>query len=449
MTQPHQVTLRTFYLFAFTVFTLGSALVFAEDPIGGWEEKPGFALVKPQPWSQDSMSTVVEFQAFTDRTVRGGAVAGYYVLRTLKTPELQVPAARVVRMVVYPVSPSEIVRAEQRAALQKMIDENKALCAKFPSAALQLEKPLAALGADAGKFDSGKVKNAGKWIDKTAFYKKKADDLVALAKTEITDSKKVRDLNLSSSQYYIGLQEMAEAEPSLKSQLDGVLAFYQRLCRTEERNELMEKLKSGNMPLEESEHCVKRLKALKPEEDPTVNQYLESMVRNVDKAARLSVRIQELQAAFEREMATKTDATKPVVVSEDLAARTSQINIEINSIPQSLHPPVSLANAMDSCATALPEIQKEMDAQLYFDAKGSIVEIVSSSKLIGPFTAAAVSLLQKKTTSVLEKFEALRDEAKALKAGGKTKEAIAKYQEALAVVPDNDVTAQIDALNKK
>jgi len=431
------------------VFLLGGPFGSAQEPeADGWQEKSGFALVKPLAWSQDNLTSVVEFHAFIDRTAKGRKVAGYFVFRTVKTPELQVPSARVVKMVVYPEPLGQLVQKEQRAELQKIIEEYAALGAKYPSVSPLLEKPLAALSADAAKFDAGSVKEGGKWVVRAAFYKKKADDLVALVGMEITGAPKVRALNLSANQYYIGLEEIAGVEPSVKTQLESVRSLYETLRRKEERNELVEKLKAPDVTFENSELFVKTLKTLKPEEDTAVSRFLDEWDRSVERAAKLRERVGVLRVAFEQEMAAKTDTTQPVVVSGDLATRACQITEELKGFPQAIPIPAPLVKAMAVCATSLPDIQKEMEAHGYFEAKSKIGEILNSARLVGPGTAAAVDLLQKKTTAEIEKFEALRDEAKVLQAGGKVKEALIKYREAWAVMPDKDVAARIAALKK-
>ena len=253
MTMPLKgtsATVKSFVRFALLFFVLVEGAKCAQDAAGaGWQVMPGFALVKPQAWSQDSMAGVVEFQAFADRTVKGGQVAGYYVLRTARTPEMQVPAARVIRLVAYPESPLDLVRAEQRAALQKTIEDCKALTARYPSAAQRLEKTLAALGAEAAKFDAGDVKESGKWVPRAAFYKKKADELANLAEEEITSAKNVKSLDLASIQYYVGLEEMAKIEPSVKPQLERVRTLYQSLRRNEARQDPAEKPSSPGTSL--------------------------------------------------------------------------------------------------------------------------------------------------------------------------------------------------------
>ena len=171
------------------------------------------------------------------------------------------------------------------------------------------------------------------------------------------------------------------------------------------------------------------------------------------KAAKLSARIDELKSNFEQEMSGKNDATKPVVVSEDLAAGIRQMTEALKEFRAGSPPPAipvhgSLADSLAACATGLPDVRKQIEAHQYIEGKTLIAGLLGSAATVGPNTSAAVDVLQKQTTSEIRKFEVLRDEAKLLKTGGKTKEALIKYREAWAVMPDKDVAAQIEALKK-
>ena len=82
-----------------------------------------------------------------------------------------------------------------------------------------------------------------------AFYKKKADELANLAEEEITSAKNVKSLDLASIQYYVGLEEMAKIEPSVKPQLERVRTLYQSLRRNEARQDPAEKPSSPGTSL--------------------------------------------------------------------------------------------------------------------------------------------------------------------------------------------------------
>ncbi|MFZ4778163.1 MAG: hypothetical protein ACOYM3_22555, partial [Terrimicrobiaceae bacterium] len=142
------------------------------------QDRPGLALIKPQAWSKEDQATVLEFLAFTDRS-------GYYEFRTAKSPNYQVPLAKVVKLVIYPEIPQSIASPDQRAAIQKTIEEFVAISVKFPSSTRYLEKAVAPLQADAAKYDAGSVKEGGQWVLRSAYYKQKAAALADLLRPEL------------------------------------------------------------------------------------------------------------------------------------------------------------------------------------------------------------------------------------------------------------------------
>lgn len=418
-----------------------------------WQEKPGFALVKPQPWSPDNLANVVEFQAFTDRTVKGRQIAGYFVFRNGKTANSQVPAGKIVKLVVFPAAPAQIARAEQRAALQKIIDEYAALGVQFPAAVPVLEKFLSGLRSDAAKFDAGSVKDGGKWIPGAEYRKKKADELANLLRMEITGAQRVRDLNLMASQYYVGLEDLAKTEPAAKAQLDGVRAQYESLRRKEERSELLAKLVAPNPVFENSELYVRTLKTLKPSEDPAARQFIELWDRSLAKAAKLNSKVEELKQGFEKEMAAKKDPAVPVSPSNDIVARIHVASQELNDYragtpPAAIQISTPQAEALAACSEGLAGLAKQLEAREYFDAKVTIAGLIAPAGVVGPNTLAVVEELQKQANSEIAKFQSLRDEAKAMQDTGKANEALMKYREAWAVMPDKDVAAIIETLKK-
>ena len=102
----------------------------------------GIALVKPQPWSKPSEAEVVKFSAFTDRTARGSAGAGYFVLRLPSGKDTQIPPARIVKLILQPKTPTELLEDSQRSELQKSIDEMKTAIAAVPAAGTVISEYL-------------------------------------------------------------------------------------------------------------------------------------------------------------------------------------------------------------------------------------------------------------------------------------------------------------------
>ncbi|MGB9273984.1 MAG: hypothetical protein WCC08_01975, partial [Terrimicrobiaceae bacterium] len=129
------------------------------------QQRPGLALIKPQPWSKDSEVAVLEFQAFINRTADGTPGAGYYEFRTKQAGRRQVPVGRIVKLVVYPDVDQfpELVSAQDRQSLASRIEEIRAIVAKFPVSRSYLDPSTALLREELAQYDSGKVKTEGVW----------------------------------------------------------------------------------------------------------------------------------------------------------------------------------------------------------------------------------------------------------------------------------------------
>lgn len=411
------------------------------------KDKPGLALVKPQPWSNEDQATVLEFLGYSDHS-------GYYEFRTAKIPDYQVATAKIVKLVVYPEAVQFLTTAEQRAALQKNLDEFTALSSKFPSAARQLEKAAAPLKTDAAKYDSGNVKDGGQWLLRSAYYRQKAAALANLLRPELESAPKIKDLDLTTNQYYLGLQDLAKAEPSVGAVLDSVRSIHQSLVRKADRWELLNQLNSPTLGFDEAVGLVKQLKALNPGEDARSNLFVQSWDAAVANAGQLTKLIADAQTQFESSMPAPDDSGKLPAISAELAANLESLRDAVKAFragspPSAIHVPLQLADAMISCGEKLPALAKQIQAREILDAKSALDPLSSQASVIGPKVSKILSAAQKKLAADIEKFQALRNEAKMLAENDKIEEALKKYQLAYAIIPAKDVAAQIDSLKKQ
>lgn len=411
------------------------------------KDKPGLALVKPQAWSKDDQATGLEFLSYTDRS-------GYYEFRTEKIPNYQVPTSRLVKLLLYPESPQSLSNAEQRAALQKTLEEFVALSAKFPSAARYLDKAASPLKADAAKYDAGSVKESGQWVSRSNFYRQKATALMNLLRTELMAAPKIREFDLSANQYFLGLQELAKAEPSVGSTLDGARALYDSLVRKEDRLALLGQLNSPSLAYDQAMDLVGQLKTLRPEEDARANLYIKSWDSAVAAAGQLTKQILDVRGQFESSMEGPDDSPRAPVVTPDLAASLDKMNDAVKqfragSPPPVIQVPLPLADAMIACADNFPLLAKKVQAREYLDAKAILDPLSTRANQIGPKTAAALNALQKRLGADIEKFRVLRDEAKMLAENDKIEAALSKYEQAYAIIPTKEIAAQIELLKKQ
>ncbi len=414
---------------------------------GGTVEKPGIALIKPQAWSKDDQATVLEFQAVANHT-------GYYQFRTAKSPTNQVQAAKVVAVIIFPTSTATIASAEQRAALQQTLDDFAAAAKKFPSAARLLAQSLAPLKADAAKYDAGSVKENGQWILRGVYYQNRAAALADLLKPEILSAPSIKAFDLASNHYFVGLKELAASEPAVRPVLAGIQSLYDSLVRKEGRGELLRQLNAHETTLEEATEMVKKLKALVPQEDSAANLFIQSWEVATGKAAALTAQINAVQVQFETSMAQAPEASGPPSLPPELASSLQQMSDSVKqfragSPPAVIRVPLQLADAMSAFGDNLPILARKIKAHELFDAKAILDPLLREAALIGPKTSASLAGIQKSLNGDLEKFRALRDEAKMLAANDKIEAALKKFREAFAIVPDKEIAGQIEALKKQ
>ena len=410
-------------------------------------DKPGLALVKPQPWSSEDQATVLEFLAFSDHS-------GYFEFRTAKTPNTQVATSRIVKLVVYPESPQSLTTAEQRDGLQKIVEDFAALSAKIPRAARQLDNASAQLKADVAKYDAGNVKDGGQWILRSAFYKQKAMDLADLLRPELTAAPRIKEVDLDMNQYYLGLLELAKAEPSVGGVVEGIRSLYQSLGRKADRDALLSRINSPTLSFDQAADLVKQLKALQPGEDARANLFLQSWDSAVANAGKLTKQITDARTQFEGAMPPAEDPGKvpaiPTDISSNLEALSSAVRaFRSGSPPPAILVPLQLADAMKACGETLPSLAKQIQARELLDAKAALDPLSNQADIIGPKTAQALSSLRKKLAAEIEKFQTLRNEGKMLAENDKIEEALKKYQQAYAIIPAKDVAAQIALLKKQ
>lgn len=412
------------------------------------QDTPGLVLAKPQAWSKDDQATALEFLAVTNRS-------GYYEFRTAKNPAYQIPAAKVVKLVIYPAPPQTLSTAEERASLQATLDEFAAISAKFPIAARHLDKALAPLKADASKYDSGSVKENGQWVAKSAHYRQKAGSLSDLLRQELMAAPDISEVDLSSNQYFIGLQDMAKTEPSVRPVLDGIKALYDSLVRKKKRDALLTDLNAPSLGYEQAVELVAQLKALKPEEDARANLFVKSWDTAMTSAGRLGKQITDTQGQFENVMPASDQAPAKVpTIPPELAAQIVAMTAAVRqyraaSPPTVILVPLALADAMTSCNDNFSALDKQIQDREYLEAKALLDPLTVKADLIGPRTSAVLAGLQKKIGADIEKFQLLRNEAKMLAENDKIEDALKKYQEAYAIIPSKEVSAQMEILKKQ
>jgi hypothetical protein len=310
------------------------------------------------------------------------------------------------------------------------------------------------LKADAAKYDAGNIKENGQWVQRTAYYQKQAAALADLIKPEILSAPKIKELDLATNNYFVGLQELARAEPSVRPVLAGIQSLYDSLVRKAEREDLLRQLNTGGITFDQASELVKKLKTFHPQEDAGANLFVQSWDAATGKASELTAQIRTVQGQFEASGALVTDVSGSLSLSSDLAASLQMMSEAVKqfragSPPAVIRVPLALADAMLAFGDNLPVLEKQIKVRELFDAKAILDPLVRQASLIGPKTSASLAEIQKQINGDVGKFLTLRDEAKMLADNDKIEEALKKYEEAYAIVPAKDVAAQIESLKKQ
>ncbi len=432
-----------------------TAVTLRSQPRDGFsvQERAGVVLVKPQPWSKDAEATVLEFQAFINRTADGKSGAGYYEFRTKSADRRQVPVGRIVKLVVYPEvrELQEIVSPQDRQALISSIEEIKAVVAKFPASRTYLDPSLKNLNEAVAQYDSGKVKTGGVWVSKQALVKSKAIELSSLLKADIARARPPSSLDLEGDPKFIGLKELAETNPDAKRLATELSEQFGGLVRAEKRSILVARLGRSGTSLAEAEATLDQLKALQPQEDPKSAACVKIWDSGIATVRATSGEAEKISRLLEGEVAIAGDALPQI--SPELEKQISAMRVTITRF-LATNPPTPLASAVRQAVavcTAGADFQKLkpiLEEKRYIEAKDILDDLAHNAGLFGPETTRAISGLKRQAVGKIEQFTRLRGEAKLLADSGKKSEALTKFEAAFSVIPDTDVGQQIARLKQ-
>ena len=419
------------------------------------QQRPGLALIKPQPWSKDSEVAVLEFQAFINRTADGTPGAGYYEFRTKQASRRQVSVGRIVKLVVYPDVDQfpEVVSAQDRQSLASRIEEIRAIVAKFPVSRSYLDPSTALLREELAQYDSGKVKTEGVWVSRQSFVRDKAIKLAQLLKADIARARPPSSLDLESDPRYLALKDLAEANSDAKKHAAEVSTQFGELVRAEKRSNLLEKLGRSGISLDEVETLLDQLRTLKPNEDPKSVARLKVWDSGLAVVRATSAEAERISKSMERELAAFNPGEPPAQLSAGLEKQISTMSGTIAGF-LATNPPSQLAAAVRQPATLCQagtdfnKLKAIFDEKRYLEAKDILDELTRNAALFGPETLRAVTGLRQQAVAKIEQFTRLRDEAKLLADSGKKSEALAKFEAAFSVIPDSDVGQQIVQLRQ-
>jgi hypothetical protein len=234
----------------------------------------------------------------------------------------------------------------------------------------------------------------------------------------------------------------------LGSRLKALKTEHERLRAREESKAIVNKLNDPALSSNEVALLIKRLKALS---DP--DSVIRALLNQVQLAETIELEAAEGRALIEAQFAPPQDFEKPPVLSPEarnLAQKLAQSFEEFKSSapPAAIKVPVEAVKAVILIYEKLPSISSSLQAKDYLAANTALAALVEPSTKIGPHTRELIIGLQTLTTTRVASFTKLRDEAAVLQKEGKSKPALAKYQEALAIMPSSQVSAEISRISQ-
>jgi len=410
-------------------------------------QTPGIALVKPQPWSKPVEAEVVKFSAFTDRTARGSAGAGYFVLRLPSGKDTQIPSARIVKLIIKPKTTIELIDDSQRKELQKNIDEIRATIAAVPSAATALADYLKPLQTAASRYDAGEVMiGADRWETREKNRLSEITKIEFRLRRAMTEAKIKKDFDLDANADFSRLMEFAESDAALKARLDAMRLECAKLVSREEQDAILVKLQSPLSP-SAATLLLDQLKALSDPSPRTV-----SVLRQADVAAELTRGIDDLKQGFESLWSEESlsKGSVPVVpadITTQIEALTSKIAVfHAGAPPAGIWLPTSAFDACVILKNALPTLQARLSERDYKTAIEETTALSPYARQIGSKSTEAFKTLKSYANGQIAKFSALVDEGNTLLPGKDKKLAVAKFQEALAIMPDANLEKRISEI---
>jgi len=415
-------------------------------------EKNGFALVKPQSWSSPAQASVLKFTAYTDRSARGTPGAGYFVFRLPNQMDRQIPVAQILKVVPQPEVPKSISSQAECDLIKKAVADLRSVASylgnSLPAAETLCVEMIKPLDEAVAKFESGQIKIDGVWKTKIEVASQQLSTYEIKLKQEFFTAKNPALFELDSNLYYIKLIELAKDDSALAARLAALKTEHQRLRAREESKAMASKLNDPELSSNEAALVIKRIKALP---DPDI--VIRSIINQVQLAESIDLQVNEASTLIEAQFAPPQNPEKAPAFSPEArnaVQKLSQAFDEFKSAspPAAITVPVESIVAIRSLYEKLPAIASSLQAREYLAANTALAGLVEPSGKIGPHTRELLLGLQTFTTTKVAGFTKLRDEAAALQKEGKSKPALAKYQEALAMMPSPEVSAEMTRITQ-
>lgn len=409
-------------------------------------ERQGIVLVKAQAWSSPADAELVKFSAFTDRTARGASGAGYFVLRLPSGKDTQVQVSQIVKMVLRPELPKELLEDSQRQFLQKQIDDIVSASANFPAARIPLTDYAKPLQEAARRYDSGEVIDNGVWLTRKKFTEELTKKIETRLRAAMLEAKNKKEFDLESNADFKKLRKMADSDPVLATRVAALQADYAKLLVQENQDAILAKLQSPLSPADAAP-IIQQLSEIPEKSLRTV-----SVLKQAATAADLSKEIEA--AALELEGIWNSDDLaqgKVPRIPDELGSRIDALVgrgkvFRAGLPPAGIWVPVAVLNSSAALKNGLPLLQAELEARNYRTAIEKVTELAPTVRLVGPKTEVAFDAMKDYPNAEISKFSTLVEEGNVLLAAGNKKQAALKFQEALNVMPDAGIESRLSEI---
>ncbi len=365
------------------------------------------------------------------------------------------PAARIVKIVVYPdiSAYSRITQADERDVVAKAAAELKSVITDYPATRTYLDPSLKALNKELAQYDAGNVKIDGSWVSRESFIAGQVTGLGNQLRSDIARAKPTSSFDLHADPRYVALNEMAGTSASAKSLVNELTESYDKLLRVESRQALRDAFDSNTITYSEALGGVERLKTLKPEEDPRSQAFLKKWEASVEIMNQLRSRAEPLAKEFDDQMKNVTDVAIPPLASPELLGKINTLDGDLKIFLATRPEPVlvkesDLVISLTSISSAFNKLQTLFPAREFLQAKELLDPLVVRASTVGPETKRVAGLLQTYVSERIQDFSRQREEAKIFLDSGKQKEALEKFEAAYAVIPDPTVGEQVNQLKE-
>jgi tetratricopeptide (TPR) repeat protein len=447
--------MRTLSLLPLACFTIASVAHAQRQADGSTLRTiPGLAIVKPQAWSKDSETSVVEFTGYIDRKAVGHAGAGYFELQLPSGQRRQVDVSRVVKLIEYPDPERVRTITDQngRQGVEAVVREVQAVIERFPATRSYLKARLDKFAEQLTTYDSGKVKLDGQWIPRNTYYDSQALKVAEILEVEIERAHPPGSFNLDDDPKFMALREMAAESSVAKKQVERLSALQAGFGKAERRRQILAKLAEESFDLATCQRLVTELGTLSPETDPASAKVYAKWKAGLPEAAAIAEAGATDAATLEAALAGVGDP--PVLPTLDPALESSAKalserirKLKSGGLPAPLANQIQQAESVALFVEALPKLDGFLKAGHSLDAKELLDSLAPQADTIGPGAEKAVATLQRESAARIDMFTKIREEAKTHAEAGRRPEALAKFQEAFAIIPDPTVGAAIAELD--